>query len=442
MAEPHHILRINDTRAALVTNLDNHQIAITTDNITEGYRALVYADGLGNFREVAIQDNTATFTDVDITLDLTMKTGSTLQHDDFTTGSVIFYSGVGFNEKNAGLFFDSTVDKLGIGTNVVSEAITLNGDIEFTNDSLTRTIDAESVTTGDGVAINITGGETTFAGEQDGGAVTIKGGPGPDGSASGGDVVLQGGSGGSEGDIKIGNGAANTAFVFVTGGEIRLDSVSGSAIKVNRDKLDVDFIVSGDNVTDLIHCDAANDTVGIGIAAPDRPLSVDQTTSGLSSLLLTNSGSTPGSGNFGAGISWTTLSSIQQGSSERARFVSVQTDTDNDRIGLAFFTHPSDSGGAAPVEAMRIKHDGNVGINDTVPLSKLDVTGDINTTDVYKVDDIQVVSNQETGWTAATGTATRTTFVTGTVTLPQLAERVKALIDDLGSTSGHGLIDA
>lgn len=36
-----------------------------------------------------------------------------------------------------------------------------------------------------------------------------------------------------------------------------------------------------------------------------------------------------------------------------------------------------------------------------------------------------------TGWAAATGTATRTTFATGSVTLPQLAERVKALIDDL-----------
>lgn len=36
-----------------------------------------------------------------------------------------------------------------------------------------------------------------------------------------------------------------------------------------------------------------------------------------------------------------------------------------------------------------------------------------------------------TGWAAATGTATRTTFATGSVTLPVLAEHVKALIDDL-----------
>lgn len=41
------------------------------------------------------------------------------------------------------------------------------------------------------------------------------------------------------------------------------------------------------------------------------------------------------------------------------------------------------------------------------------------------------VVGTSTGWAAATGTATRTTFATGSVTLPQLAERVKALIDDL-----------
>lgn len=37
----------------------------------------------------------------------------------------------------------------------------------------------------------------------------------------------------------------------------------------------------------------------------------------------------------------------------------------------------------------------------------------------------------QSGWGTATGTATRTTFATGTVTTAQLAERLKALIDDL-----------
>lgn len=51
----------------------------------------------------------------------------------------------------------------------------------------------------------------------------------------------------------------------------------------------------------------------------------------------------------------------------------------------------------------------------------------------------QVLGSRKTGWTAATGTPTRTTFDTATVTTAQLAERVKALLDDLTS---HGLIGA
>lgn len=57
----------------------------------------------------------------------------------------------------------------------------------------------------------------------------------------------------------------------------------------------------------------------------------------------------------------------------------------------------------------------------------------------YQVAGTQVLSARKTGWGAPTGVATRTTFATGTVTLPQLAERVKALIDDLTS---HGAIGA
>lgn len=55
----------------------------------------------------------------------------------------------------------------------------------------------------------------------------------------------------------------------------------------------------------------------------------------------------------------------------------------------------------------------------------------------YLVSGTQVLTSRRTGWGAPTGTATRTTFDTATVTLPQLAEHVKALIDD---ATTHGLI--
>lgn len=51
----------------------------------------------------------------------------------------------------------------------------------------------------------------------------------------------------------------------------------------------------------------------------------------------------------------------------------------------------------------------------------------------------QVVSARRAGWSAASGTASRSSFATATVTTAELAERVKALIDDL---SAHGLIGA
>lgn len=59
-----------------------------------------------------------------------------------------------------------------------------------------------------------------------------------------------------------------------------------------------------------------------------------------------------------------------------------------------------------------------------------------------QVSSLPVVGARKTGWATATGTATRTAFDTSTVTLPQLAERVKALIDDFHATAGHGLIGA
>ncbi len=88
--------------------------------------------------------------------------------------------------------------------------------------------------------------------------------------------------------------------------------------------------------------------------------------------------------------------------------------------------------------------DGTPGVYTTAKLegpfaSVLDV-GTLDLSGALKIDGVQTLSNRKTGWAVATGTATRTTFATGSVTLPQLAERVKALIDDLHGAAGHGLI--
>ena len=84
---------------------------------------------------------------------------------------------------------------------------------------------------------------------------------------------------------------------------------------------------------------------------------------------------------------------------------------------------------------------GTAGLGVGLPatgLGNIDASGRV-TASSFSVGNNQVVSDRKTGWTTPTGTATRTTFATSTVTLPQLAERVKALIDDLTT---HGLIGA
>lgn len=66
----------------------------------------------------------------------------------------------------------------------------------------------------------------------------------------------------------------------------------------------------------------------------------------------------------------------------------------------------------------------------------IDASGSVKAS-FFSVGSNQVVSARRTGWTTPTGTASRATFATSTVTVSQLAERVKALIDDLVA---HGLI--
>jgi hypothetical protein len=68
------------------------------------------------------------------------------------------------------------------------------------------------------------------------------------------------------------------------------------------------------------------------------------------------------------------------------------------------------------------------------------ITGiDLEPGSVFSINGTTVVEARKTGWGASGGTLTRTTFVTSTVTLEQLAERVAALITDL---IDHGLIGA
>jgi hypothetical protein len=73
----------------------------------------------------------------------------------------------------------------------------------------------------------------------------------------------------------------------------------------------------------------------------------------------------------------------------------------------------------------------------TLNASGVSVTGTADVSGEIRVAQTKVVGARIAGWGVPSGTATRTTFDSGSVTHAQLAERVKALIDDLRS---HGLI--
>lgn len=89
--------------------------------------------------------------------------------------------------------------------------------------------------------------------------------------------------------------------------------------------------------------------------------------------------SSAGDGNYTGGIGF----AITSGTSGIA---GVQKGADADKQGLAFFTHPSNTGGDAAVEKMRLDADGNVGIGTDSPIKKLDIS------EVY-ADSTSVVEN-------------------------------------------------
>jgi hypothetical protein len=131
--------------------------------------------------------------------------------------------------------------------------------------------------------------------------------------------------------------------------------------------------------------------------------------------------------------------------------------TPNNKFGILYFGSPGDTSGASllwqyDVDSFFVgsaKVGADLVLRGDNQVTNLTLSGastfelatfvrTVNTTNgPYQVAGTNVVGTRKTGWGAPTGTATRTTFATSTVTTEQLAERVHALIDDLTT---HGLI--
>ena len=76
------------------------------------------------------------------------------------------------------------------------------------------------------------------------------------------------------------------------------------------------------------------------------------------------SDATSAEGAYGASIAW---SRVQYRDRRAAAIANVQTTSDEDQVGLAFFTHPNTDAATPIAEQLRIQHDGKVGIGTSVP---------------------------------------------------------------------------
>jgi len=84
-----------------------------------------------------------------------------------------------------------------------------------------------------------------------------------------------------------------------------------------------------------------------------------------------------------------------------------------------------------PLNTSNITEGSNLYYTDARARAALSGTGAVS----YNSGTGEINITTRTGWSAPTGTATRATFDTATVTLPVLAEAVKALIDDLTTSN-------
>ena len=102
-------------------------------------------------------------------------------------------------------------------------------------------------------------------------------------------------------------------------------------------------------------------------------------------------------------------------------------------VGAAWFTVQEEGGaiGIADVAGLQAALDGKA------PMAAPSFTGEVNSDGEYRIDGIKVIGDRVGGWGTPTGQSSRAAFDTSAISAGQLAQRVKALIEDL---KAHGLI--
>ena len=158
--------------------------------------------------------------------------------------------------------------------------------------------------------------------------------------------------------LRINNIGAGDAYIYLFAGSdwsLGIDNSDSDKFKLctSNDVSDGNEVVTVDR----------SGNVGIGTTSPAEKLTV------IGDILIDNGGdSTLYLGKGAEGVDGVT------------KIKAVQTGADTDQLGIAFNVHPNTAGSAVSEEAMRIDHDGNVGIGTTSPSNALDVVGHFSAT--------------------------------------------------------------
>jgi hypothetical protein len=201
------------------------------------------------------------------------------------------------------------------------------------------------------------------------------------------DVQIDGGAGPVDARIRnTGTDVADDAILRLvidgTTAQSNIYFADGDAVAVGR----IVYDHTGDDMefftgnTQRVTIDSAGN-VGIGTSSPVASVDIVPEAGEFNTtynsfdgvnMFLRGAG-TAGNGNYGSGIAW----SVVEGSDQKmAAISSVQTGSDANQVGLAFFTHVSTTGSDPLVEAVRITSAGNVGIGTASPGFPLDVQAD------------------------------------------------------------------
>ena len=159
-----------------------------------------------------------------------------------------------------------------------------------------------------------------------------------------------------------------------------------SEMTINENGSLIDFRVESDNEENMFVVDASNDAVGIGQNNPQSPLHIGIETAfdlsydntGQDGVFIKGSEDFSGINAIGASIG---LGAPRRSGFRRAAISTVQTSGDIDQVGLAFYVHSSAINLSNMVEAVRITHEGYLGINNTSPDATLDVVGTLQFVD-------------------------------------------------------------